>query len=101
MAILLAYKPLKRPAGITILGVSPYLALRQSSSQSLQLIIFSSALFLLEQRHGQRDCSPDAHQLGTPDEMRGRVNAVDMVIIVVLSRFTSQYRMGVLTTQLV
>lgn len=83
MAVLLAYKPLKRRAGITMLwcvagfGVATILF-----AISRSLIISLAALFLV----GATDMvsvivRQMLIQLGTPDEMRGRVNAVDMVFI--------------------
>jgi len=83
MAILLAYKPLKRRAGITMLwcvagfGVATILF-----AVSRSLVISLAALFLV----GATDMvsvivRQMLIQLGTPDEMRGRVNAVDMVFI--------------------
>lgn len=83
MAILLAYKPLKRRAGMTMLwcvagfGVATILF-----AVSRSLIISLAALFLV----GATDMvsvivRQMLIQLGTPDEMRGRVNAVDMVFI--------------------
>jgi MFS family permease len=83
MAILLAYKPLKRRTGTTMLwcvagfGVATILF-----AVSRSLIISLAALFLV----GATDMvsvivRQMLIQLGTPDEMRGRVNAVDMVFI--------------------
>src|SRR6266849_3353801 len=83
MAILLAYKPLKRRAGMTMLwcvagfGVATILF-----AVSRSLIVSLAALFLV----GATDMvsvivRQMLIQLGTPDEMRGRVNAVDMVFI--------------------
>jgi len=83
MAILLAYKPLKRRAGMTMLwcvagfGVATILF-----AVSRSLVISLAALFLV----GATDMvsvivRQMLIQLGTPDEMRGRVNAVDMVFI--------------------
>jgi MFS family permease len=83
MAILLAYKPLKRRAGITMLwcvagfGVATILF-----AASRNVILSLAALFLV----GATDMvsvivRQMLIQLGTPDEMRGRVNAVDMVFI--------------------
>jgi hypothetical protein len=83
MAVLLAYRPLKRRAGITMLwcvagfGVATILF-----AVSRSLVISLAALFLV----GATDMvsvivRQMLIQLGTPDEMRGRVNAVDMVFI--------------------
>jgi MFS family permease len=83
MAVLLAYRPLRRRAGITMLwcvagfGVATILF-----AVSRSLVISLAALFLV----GATDMvsvivRQMLIQLGTPDEMRGRVNAVDMVFI--------------------
>jgi MFS family permease len=83
MAVLLAYRPLRRRAGITMLwcvagfGVATILF-----ALSRSLVISLAALFLV----GATDMvsvivRQMLIQLGTPDEMRGRVNAVDMVFI--------------------
>jgi MFS family permease len=83
MAILLVYKPLKRRAGMTMLwcvagfGVATILF-----AVSRSLIVSLAALLLV----GATDMvsvivRQTLIQLGTPDEMRGRVNAVDMVFI--------------------
>jgi MFS family permease len=83
MAILLAYKPLKRRAGITMLwcvagfGVATVLfAVSRSLTISLVALFFVGATDMVSVIVRQM-----LIQLGTPDEMRGRVNAVDMVFI--------------------
>jgi MFS family permease len=83
MAILLAYKPLQRRAGITMLwcvagfGVATILfAVSRSLILSLTALFFVGATDLVSVIVRQM-----LIQLGTPDEMRGRVNAVDMVFI--------------------
>lgn len=83
MAVLLAYKPLKRRAGITMLwcvagfGVATILfALSRSLTISLVALFFVGATDMVSVIVRQM-----LIQLGTPDEMRGRVNAVDMVFI--------------------
>jgi MFS family permease len=83
MAILLAYKPLKRRAGITMLwcvagfGVATILfAISRSLIISLAALFFVGATDMVSVIVRQM-----LIQLGTPDEMRGRVNAVDMVFI--------------------
>ena len=83
MAILLAYKPIKRRAGITMLWcVAGFGAATILFALSRSLIISLAALFLV----GATDMvsvivRQMLIQLGTPDEMRGRVNAVDMIFI--------------------
>jgi MFS family permease len=83
MAILLAYKPLKRRAGITMLWcVAGFGAATVLFAVSRSLVISLAALFFV----GATDVvsvivRQMLIQLGTPDEMRGRVNAVDMVFI--------------------
>jgi len=83
MAILLAYKPLKRRAGMTMLwcvagfGVATILfAVSRSLIVSLAALFFVGATDMVSVIVRQM-----LIQLGTPDEMRGRVNAVDMVFI--------------------
>jgi MFS family permease len=83
MAILLAYKPLKRRAGITMLwcvagfGIATILfAVSRSLIISLAALFFVGATDMVSVIVRQM-----LIQLGTPDEMRGRVNAVDMVFI--------------------
>jgi MFS family permease len=83
MAILLAYKPLKRRAGITMLwcvagfGIATILfAVSRSLIISLAALFFVGATDVVSVIVRQM-----LIQLGTPDEMRGRVNAVDMVFI--------------------
>lgn len=83
MAVLLAYKPLKRRAGITMLwcvagfGVATILfAVSRSLVISLAALFFVGATDMVSVIVRQL-----LIQLGTPDEMRGRVNAVDMVFI--------------------
>ena len=83
MAVVLAYWPLKRRAGVTMLwcvfafgvftavfGVSRNLAL----SLALLVLIGASDMVSVFIRHTMI-------QLGTPDQMRGRVSAVNMVFI--------------------
>lgn len=83
MAILLAYRPLRRRAGLTMLlcvaGFGVFTILF-GVSRSLVLSLF--ALFFV----GATDMVSVVVrailiQVATPDEMRGRVNAVDMVFI--------------------
>jgi MFS family permease len=83
MAVLLAYRPLKRRAGITMLwcvagfGVATILfAVSRSLVISLAALFFVGATDMVSVIVRQL-----LIQLGTPDEMRGRVNAVDMVFI--------------------
>lgn len=83
MAILLAHKPLKRRAGITMLwcvagfGIATILfAVSRSLVISIAALFFVGATDMVSVIVRQM-----LIQLGTPDEMRGRVNAVDMVFI--------------------
>jgi MFS family permease len=83
MAILLAYKPLKRRAGTAMLwcvagfGAATILfAVSRSLALSLAALFFVGATDVVSVIVRQM-----LIQLGTPDEMRGRVNAVDMVFI--------------------
>jgi MFS family permease len=83
MAILLAHKPLKRRAGIAMLwcvagfGIATILfAVSRSLVISLAALFFVGATDMVSVIVRQM-----LIQLGTPDEMRGRVNAVDMVFI--------------------
>jgi MFS family permease len=83
MAILLAYKPLKRRAGLTMLscvagfGIATILfALSRSLPLSLAALFFVGATDMVSVI-----VRATLIQVGTPDEMRGRVNAVDMVFI--------------------
>lgn len=83
MAVLLAYRPLKRRAGVTMLwcvaafGVATILfAISRSLLISLAALFFVGASDMVSVIVRQM-----LIQLGTPDEMRGRVNAVDMVFI--------------------
>jgi hypothetical protein len=83
MAILLAHKPLQRRAGITMLWcVAGFGAATVLFAFSRSLVISLAALFFV----GATDVvsvivRQMLIQLGTPDKMRGRVNAVDMVFI--------------------
>jgi MFS family permease len=83
MAILLAHKPLQRRAGTTMLwcvagfGAATILfAVSRSLVISLVALLFVGATDVVSVIVRQM-----LIQLGTPDEMRGRVNAVDMVFI--------------------
>jgi len=83
MAILVAHRPLRRRAGLTMLwcvGAFGICTIIFGLSRSLALSLV--ALFLL----GASDMisviiRSILVQLATPDEMRGRVNAVDMIFI--------------------
>jgi MFS family permease len=83
MAILLAYRPLRRRAGVTMLWcVAGFGAFTIVFGISRSLILSMAALVLV----GATDMvsvvvRATLVQLATPDEMRGRVNAVDMVFI--------------------
>jgi MFS family permease len=83
MAILLAHKPLQRRAGTTMLwcvagfgGATILFAVSRSLVISLVALLFVGATDVVSVIVRQM-----LIQLGTPDEMRGRVNAVDMVFI--------------------
>jgi MFS family permease len=83
MAILIAYRPLRRRAGATMLWcVAGYGVFTIVFGISRNLILSMAALVLV----GATDMvsvvvRATLVQLATPDEMRGRVNAVDMVFI--------------------
>jgi MFS family permease len=83
MAILIAYRPLRRRAGATMLWcVAAFGAFTILFGISRSLILSMIALVLV----GASDMvsvvvRATLVQLATPDEMRGRVNAVDMVFI--------------------
>ena len=83
MAILLAYKPLQRRAGMTMLwcvagfGIATILfAVSRSLVVSLVALFFVGATDMVSVI-----VRATLIQVGTPDGMRGRVNAVDMVFI--------------------
>jgi len=83
MAILLAYRPLRRGVGATMLwAVAAFGVFTIVFGLSHNLILSMIALFLA----GAADMISvvirgTLIQLSTPDEMRGRVNAVDMLFI--------------------
>lgn len=83
MAILLAYRPLRNRAGATMLWcVAGFGAFTIIFGLSRSLVLSIVALVLV----GATDMVSVIVravfvQLATPDEMRGRVNAVDMVFI--------------------
>ena len=83
MAILLAHRPLRRKMGATLLWcVAAYGAFTILFGISHSLLLSMLALALV----GASDMvsviiRATFLQLGTPDEMRGRVNAVDMIFI--------------------
>lgn len=83
MAILLAHRPLRRKMGTTLLWcVGAYGAFTILFGISHSLLLSMLALALV----GASDMvsviiRATFLQLGTPDEMRGRVNAVDMIFI--------------------
>jgi MFS family permease len=83
MAIFIAYRPLRRRAGATMLWcVAAFGAFTVLFGISHSLILSMIALILV----GAADMvsvvvRATLVQLATPDEMRGRVNAVDMVFI--------------------
>lgn len=83
MAILLAYRPLRRRAGATMLwcvasfgAFTVVFALSRSLILSLASLIFVGAADMVSVV-----VRATLVQLATPNEMRGRVNAVDMVFI--------------------
>jgi MFS family permease len=83
MAIFIAYRPLRRRAGATMLWcVAAFGAFTVLFGISRSLVLSMVALVLV----GAADMvsvvvRATLVQLATPDEMRGRVNAVDMVFI--------------------
>src|SRR5215471_10672296 len=83
MAIVVAHRPIKRRAGVTMLMfVAAFGVFTIMFGVSRSLIISLVALFLL----GASDMvsviiRATLVQVATPDEMRGRVNAVDMLFI--------------------
>jgi MFS family permease len=83
MAVLLAHRPLERKMGATLLWcVGAYGVFTILFGVSRNLALSMAALMLV----GASDMvsviiRATFLQLGTPDEMRGRVNAVDMVFI--------------------
>ncbi len=83
MAILVAHRPLRRHAGLTMLWcVAGFGVCTIIFGLSRSLAISLLALFLL----GASDMisviiRSILVQLATPDEMRGRVNAVDMIFV--------------------
>jgi len=83
MAIVVAHRPIRRRAGLTmLLSVAAFGVLTIVFGISHSLILSLVALFLL----GASDMvsviiRATLIQVATPDEMRGRVNAVDMLFI--------------------
>jgi MFS family permease len=83
MAIMVAHRPIRRRAGLTmLLSVAVFGVLTIVFGISHSLIVSLIALFLL----GASDMvsviiRATLIQVATPDEMRGRVNAVDMLFI--------------------
>src|SRR6266496_1831743 len=83
MAILLAYRPLRRRVGVTMLwAVGTFGVFTIVFAWSRSLVVSLIALLLT----GAADMisvviRATLVQLATPDEMRGRVNAVDMLFI--------------------
>jgi MFS family permease len=83
MAIVVAHRPIRRHAGLTmLLSVAAFGVLTIVFGISHSLILSLVALFLL----GASDMvsviiRATLIQVATPDEMRGRVNAVDMLFI--------------------
>ena len=83
MAIVVAHRPIRRRAGLTmLLSVTAFGVLTIVFGISHSLILSLVALFLL----GASDMvsviiRATLIQVATPDEMRGRVNAVDMLFI--------------------
>ena len=83
MAIVVAHRPIRRRAGLTmLLSVAAFGVLTIIFGISHSLILSLVALFLL----GASDMvsviiRATLVQVATPDEMRGRVNAVDMLFI--------------------
>jgi len=96
MAIFLAYKPLRRRAGATMLWcVAGFGAFTVVFSLSRSLVLSLLALMLV----GATDMVSVVVrgiliQVATPDEMRGRVNAIDMIFIGASNEF-GQFESGV------
>jgi hypothetical protein len=96
MAIFLAYKPLRGRAGATMLWcVAGFGAFTIVFSLSRSLVLSLLALMLV----GATDMVSVVVrgiliQVATPDEMRGRVNAVDMIFIGASNEF-GQFESGV------
>jgi MFS family permease len=95
MAILLAYRPLRRRVGVTMLwAVAAFGVFTIVFGLSHNLIVSMVALSLT----GAADMisvviRATLVQLSTPDEMRGRVNAVDMLFIGASNEF-GQFESG-------
>lgn len=83
MAIVVAHRPIRRRAGLTMLfAVAGFGSLTVIFGLSHNLIVSLAALFLL----GASDMvsviiRATLIQVATPDEMRGRVNAIDFLFI--------------------
>lgn len=83
MAVVIAYRPIRRRAGVTMLVcVAAFGAFTIVFGVSRSLVLSMAALFVV----GAADMVSVVVrgvliQLETPDEMRGRVNAVDMIFI--------------------
>ena len=96
MAILLAHKPLRGRSGVTLLwAVAGFGVFTIVFGLSHSLILSLAALLLA----GASDMisviiRATLTQLGTPDEMRGRVTAVDMIFIGASNEF-GQFESGV------
>jgi MFS family permease len=96
MAVLLAHRPLRRRSGLTLLwAVAGFGVFTIIFALSRNLVLSLAALFLL----GASDMisviiRATLVQLGTPDEMRGRVTAVDMIFIGTSNEF-GQFESGV------
>jgi MFS family permease len=99
MALLLAHRPLRGKSGITLLwAVTGFGVFTIIFGLSRNLILSLTALFLL----GASDMisviiRATLTQIATPDEMRGRVTAVDMIFIGASNEF-GQFESG-LTAQ--
>jgi MFS family permease len=96
MAVLLAHRPLRGKSGPTLLGaVAGFGVLTIVFGLSRSLTVSLAALLLL----GASDMvsviiRATLTQLATPDQMRGRVNAVDMIFIGTSNEF-GQFESGV------
>jgi MFS family permease len=96
MAVLLAHRPLRRKSGTTLLwAVAGFGVFTIVFGISRSLILSLVALFLL----GASDMisviiRATLTQLATPDEMRGRVTAVDMIFIGTSNEF-GQFESGI------
>ena len=96
MAILMAYRPLRKKSGVTMLacvaafgGFTILFGVSHSLTLSMVALAFVGASDMISVV-----IRGVLVQLATPDEMRGRVNAVDMIFIGASNEF-GQFESGV------